>query len=144
MLEKSYNVSIRRMFDIDRESHSYFIEQLTNSPHLRSVLIKRFLKFVDKLKASEKTRKMFHLIKHDVRSVTGSNLRNIMTLVGKDSIESLNTFDADNITYADIEDENIWRVNLVQEITDIKFGEHYLDNFKRKELNIILRNICTT
>ena len=144
MLEKSYNVSIRRMLDIHRESHSYFIEQLTNSPRLRSLLVKRFLKFVDKLKASEKTRKMFQLIKHDVRSVTGRNLRNIMTLVGKDSIESLNQFDANNITYQDMDDENIWRVNLVREITDIKFGEYHLDNFKRKELNTMLKNICTT
>ena len=108
------------------------------------MLVKRFLKFVDKLKASEKTRKMFQLIKHDVRSVTGRNLRNIMTLVGKDSIESLNQFDANNITYQDMDDENIWRVNLVREITDIKFGEYHLDNFKRKELNTMLKNICTT
>ena len=67
-----------------------------------------------------------------------------MKLVDKDSIESLNQFDANNITYANIEDENVWRVNFVREITDIKFGENYLDNFKRKELNTILRNICTT
>ena len=141
MLEKIYNVSIHRMFDIPQESHCYFIEQLTNSPHLRSVLVKRFLKFVDKLKASEKTRKHFQLIKHDVRSVTGRNLRNIKTLVGKDSIESLNHLDANNITYQDIDDENIWRVNFAREITDIKFA---MDNFKRKELNTMLRNICTT
>ena len=63
MLEKSYNVSIRRMFDLPRETHSFYIEKITDSPHLRSVLIKRFLKFVDKLKASDKTRKMFELIK---------------------------------------------------------------------------------
>ena len=34
--------------------------------------------------------------------------------------------------------------NLVQEITDIKFGENFLDNFKRKELNVMLRNVCTS
>ena len=67
-----------------------------------------------------------------------------MTLVGKDSIESLNQFDANTITYANIEVKNVWRVNFVKEITDIKFGENYLDNFKRKELNTILRDICTT
>ena len=95
MLEKSYNVSVRRMFDIPRESSSYFIESLTECPHLRSVLVKRFLKFVDKLNGSEKTRKMLNLIKHDVRSVTGRNLRNIMDLVNTDSIDSLTSSDAE-------------------------------------------------
>ena len=39
MLEKSYNVSIRMMFDLPRETHCFYIEKITDSPHLRSVLI---------------------------------------------------------------------------------------------------------
>ena len=144
MLEKSYNVSVRRMFDLPRESSSYFIEGLTNCPHLRSVLVKRFLKFVGKLKESVKTRKMLNLIKHDVRSVTGRNLRNIMDLVNKDSIDSLTSSDADGIVYQETPENCHWKIGLVKEITDIKFGQCYLDSFKRKELNVILRNVCVT
>ena len=140
MLEKSYNVSVRRMFDLPRESSSYLIESLTDCPHL----VKRFLKFVDKLNESEKTRKMLNLIKHDVRSVTGRFLRNIMDLVNKDSIDSLTSSDADRIVYQETPENCHWKIGFVKEITDIKFGQCYLDSFKRKELNVILRNVCVT
>ena len=102
-----------------------------NSRECSKNVRKRFLKFVDKLKESGKTRKMFNLIKYDIRSVTGRNLRNIAILVNKDSIDVLNQYDADSISYQDIPVEHMWKVGLVREITDIKYGECFIDNFKR-------------
>ena len=132
------------MFDLPREAHSFYIEKITDSPHLRSVLIKRFLKFVDKLKASDKTRKMFELIKHDVRSVTGRNLNNIMRLVNKNSIDLLNHSDAESIIYQETPLEDMWKIDFVKEITGVKYGEYYVDSFKRKELNSILNVLCVS
>ena len=106
--------------------------------------MKRFLKFVDKLKASDKTRKMFELIKHDVRSVTGRNLSNIMRLVNKNSIDLLNHSDAESIIYQETQLEDLWKIDFVKEITGVKYGEYYVDSFKRQELNTILKDICVS
>ena len=42
MFEKSWNVSVRNMLKLDRQTHKYFIEPISNSPHLKSILVKRF------------------------------------------------------------------------------------------------------
>ena len=87
---------------------------------------------------------MFHLIKNDFQSVTGSNLRKIMLLVNKYNIEDLVPEDAMKIDYCVIEDENVWRIGFVNELTDVKFGESIVDGFTQEELDIILNHVCTT
>ena len=38
---KTWNTSIRKMFRLDRTSHRYFIEPVSNVPHIKISLIKR-------------------------------------------------------------------------------------------------------
>ena len=45
-LEKSWNVSVRRMFDLPRETHCYLIEGVSEQEHVRILLAKRFLNFI--------------------------------------------------------------------------------------------------
>ena len=63
---------------------------------------------------------MFELIKHDVRSVTGRNLNNIMRLVNKSSIDLLNHSDAESIIYQDTPLEDLWKIDFVKEIIGVK------------------------
>ena len=62
MPENTWNSSFRIMYDLPRNSHKYFVEAICGSPHLKSILIKRFLKFTDQIKNSKKTvlRNVFH------------------------------------------------------------------------------------
>ena len=53
-LEKSWNVSIRRMFNLPRETHCYLIESVSNQEHVRTLLAKRFLNFVQSIRTSKK------------------------------------------------------------------------------------------
>lgn len=62
-------------------------------------------------KSSKKLpKKLLKLIRNDVSSVTGSNLRNIMLVTGKSRIEDLEPEDACNIKYYPVEDENKWNL----------------------------------
>ena len=81
-LEKSWNISQRIMMDIPRNTHRYFLEPLTGTQHIHFSLYRRFLKFVNNIKNSKKStmRHMLSVIKHDCRSTTGRNLRNLMLL----------------------------------------------------------------
>ena len=134
------------MFDIPKESHRYFIESLTGQPHLRSTLIKRFLSFAQQIMKSPKIalKNIFNIVKYDTQSVTGYNLRRIMLLVNKNNISDLSPSDANTIEYEPVQLKDKWKVQLVKEITDIKFGEQVLENFPHDDLQKILDFICTT
>ena len=87
---------------------------------------------------------VFNIVKYDCQSVTGSNLRNIMLLAGKQNISDLVPEDATTIEYHEIPENQKWRLSLINEITDTKFGESQIEGFSRKELNIMLCDICTS
>ena len=146
MIEASYNQSFKIMYDLPRNSKRYFVECISESMHIKKVLIKRFLQFTKQILNSPKKaiKNVFNLIRKDCQSVTGSNLRNIMLLVQKTNVDDLVPDDASNVTYHEIPDCEAWRIGFVNEITDVKFGQASIDGFTRKELNVILKDICTS
>jgi hypothetical protein len=79
-LEKTWNVSIRRMFNLPRETHCYLIEELSDQEHVQTLLAKRFLNFINSIRKSKKhaLRSLLRVIEYDTLSVTGRNLRQIM------------------------------------------------------------------
>ena len=87
---------------------------------------------------------LFNIVKHDCRSVTGRNLLNIMILTDKPNIDTLVPNDAMSIKYNEIGEVDAWRIGFVNELTDVKFGEAFVDGFSRKELEEILRFVCVT
>ena len=81
---------------------------------------------------------------YDCFSVTGANLRQIVLLVGKSNIDDLEVLDADKVKYNVVPDNDHWRVNLVNEITEIKFGDLNVEGFTWNELQELLYEVCTT
>ena len=123
MFEKSWNVSVRNMFGLPLSTHRYFIEPISESLHLKAILIQRFLSFIGKIKKGKKN-KLKHILKivqKDTRSTTGNNLRQILLLTEHCYIEDLSPSDAQSITYKSIDDEdqwnnsfmNLWMQNMV-------------------------------
>ena len=132
------------MFDLPRDAHCYFIEPISEYVHLRSILIKRSLKFVEQLEKTKKSALKGDMIKEDCRSTTGSNLRKIMILLGKETTASLVNSDASGISYAPVPVSETWRINFVQELIEIKNGDYEVKGFSHDEINEILNDICTS
>ena len=80
---------------------------------------------------------------HDVRSVTGSNYRNIMLLLGKSSVDSVKYEDTAQLKYHLLDNEDLWKVNTIKEIIDIKSGVLDLPGFQMDEVEAIMNNLCT-
>ena len=101
MVENTWNVSVRLMLDVPRETHRYLIEPLSNTEHIKKVLIKRFLTFLDQIRKSDKTASKFLLetIYKDARSTTGANLRNILLRTNKTDVCQLVPNDAFDVHY---------------------------------------------
>ena len=121
------------------------MEPVSGTPHLKKTLCKRFLTFIESIKSSKKIalKNLFKVIKNDCRSTTGQNLLNIMLLVNKTDIDKLVPSDAMDIKYHEISEADAYKVNLVKELTDVKFGEAFVEGFSRKELDSILNHVCT-
>ena len=119
---------------------------MSNVPHIKSVLIKNFLSFIEQIKKSDKTvsKILLDTIKYDVNSVTGANLRKIKHLVNKNSIDELSPKDARSILYQPVPKDEEWRIGMVREIVDIRNQEASLQEFTWKELEYILEYVCTT
>ena len=82
--------------------------------------------------------------KHDVRSVTGKNFRNIMLLASKDRIEDVTKRDIDNIGYHKLEENEVWIVEAIEEIINVKSGLLDVPGFELEELEDILSYLCTS
>ena len=84
-LETSWNISLRILLGIPRNTHRYFIELLSGTPHIMLSLFKRFLNFISSIKNSPKgiLNNMLDLIKYDCQSTTGRNLRKLLLLTEK-------------------------------------------------------------
>ena len=84
-LENTYNLSLKIMWDIPRETHRYFIEHLSEHRHIKFILLKRFLRFLKQIEKSSKSaiKSLLSICKNDCRSITGKNLRKIMLMCDK-------------------------------------------------------------
>ena len=81
-----------------------------------------------------------NLVKADVRSVTGSNLRYIMLKSGKANIDEL--FESKiEIEYHKIDDQQVWKVGLVAEIVNALHDDKNV-GLEASELKDILNFIC--
>ena len=146
MLENTWNTSFRRMFDLPYQTHRYLVEPVSGQLHLKKLLIKRFLSFLKQIRKSSKIlpAQLLNIIQFDTRSVTGRNINRILLLTRKSKLEDVTKEDIENIEYAEISDENIWRVNLIKEITNKKFNQLEINGFSEDECEEILQYACVS
>ena len=145
-IESSYNRSVKVMMNLPFATHRSLIEPLTNEKHLRKILISRFLTFMEMITKSEKQKVkiLMEIAKKDVRSVTGSNYRNIMLLLGKYSVEDIDKLDADKIDYFSMDENDSWKVECIREIIKAKEGFFEIQGFNPEELDDMLNFLCTS
>ena len=91
MLEKSWYVSVRQMFGLPVKTHKFFIEPLSQSPHIKIVLLIRFFTFIEKVRKGG--------IKYDCQTTTGNNMRELMLLTKRIKIEFICKKDIFSIKY---------------------------------------------
>ena len=85
-LEGSWNRNAKVAFDLPFATHRYLVKHVVQCDHVKETLVKRFLSFIVQVKKSSKImpQHILNTIQHDVRSTTGSNLRNILLLSPKE------------------------------------------------------------
>lgn len=146
MLENTWNSSFRIMYELPVDTHRYFVESVSEATHARTLIRRRFLGFINQIEESQKSlpKQLLATIKYDTRSTTGKNLRRLMLVAGKSNISHLNKNDEQLRTYYKVLDENRWKVNLVKETVDVRFGCLQVENFSIDEIEEIQNFLCSS
>ena len=145
-LFKSWNVLIRQTYRVDRCTHKSLIENISDTPHLKTQLCCRFVKFALKILGSSKfsTRFLSNLLKDDNRTVFGRNLVKILKSCEKNVDEITSKDVRDKMRYWIISDEELWRQDICKEILSLKEGDLEVEGFFSAEIEEIFRYICTS
>ena len=139
-LEKTWNVSIRMMLSLPRNTHRYFLEPLSETHHIIKSICNRFLKFVSNIADGGKKvlRCVLDTVKNDVRPVTGKNLRYMKMRTKNFNEKELDVYDE---PYKLIPNEEIWRVAMAKEIIGARCGDISID-ISKEELDDIADFVC--
>ena len=144
-LYNTWNISIRKMFDLPYQTHRYYIEPLSERSHIKYSLLKRVITFANTLRNNKKDTviSVFLMMEKDTNSTIGKNLRKIMKLCGKRYVHEIRSTDIDKLTYNIVSEENKWTLNLVRELIDTKTGILTINEFSKEEINEMLHFTCT-
>ena len=138
---------MRMVFNLDMRTHKYLIEEISNQNHLQTSLFSRYFSFRKQLAESPKfvIRYLFRITENDNRTVTGQNMSYIQSKCRNIKINHKNDIKR-NCQYAEIPEEQLWRVSIVNEIVSSfsNNNSHKIDGFSEKELKDILKFICSS
>ena len=146
MLENSWNMSFRVMYDLPLQTHRYFVERISRKPHARSMIMKRFLRFCELILKSKKKalKTVFVIIRRNVNSVTGRNLRKLMFMTGKTDISELSSDDIINTEYKPVPIDEEWRIGMLEELMMVKHGERAIENFSKEEIEEMIEFVSSS
>jgi hypothetical protein len=101
---------------------------------------------MNKIKQSSKSvlRNLYSIAKSDVRTTTGSNLRNILLKTSLTSVDDLQPGMVKQLKYMEIKDRDMWSIPIIKEAMDIR-SENIdpPDGWARDEIDEILLLACT-
>ena len=110
---------------------------------MSKVLVKRYLSFIAKIESSSNValKKLLKLVKYNVWSITGSNLRKFMINSGMTQIDDLIPGRVD-VKYHPVAEDQEWRIPFVKELIDIKYDDLAVPGVTKTNLEQILNFLC--
>ena len=146
---KSWNVAMRNIMNVDRTTHRYMIEPLSQSLHPKVMLISRMIGFYKTNVNSSKfcVRFLVKLAEKDLRTALGRTLHyaavNCGISDGDYSRLSPGTVKK-KLKYATATEENLWKVLLACELKSLRDDDLTLNDFHDYEIEELLRYVCTS
>ena len=141
----AWNVAIRICFQVDRTTHRYFIEELSESMHPKVMMCSRYAGFHQTLLKCDKfsVRYLARLHEQDMRTVFGRTLRQIASECGGDFPVQKEDVKK-KMKYFAVPDHEVWRCSLVKELLKVRDNTSTLSDFSRAEVDDMLKFVCTS
>ena len=68
----------------------------------------------------------------------------IQLLTNRAKYDAVNYSDIDRIHYAELKEDDRWRIDIIKQMVDIQFGQNELENFSYEEISEILNYAWTS
>ena len=141
MVYNSWSTSVRKIFRLDRTTHRYFIEPVSNIPHLKTSLLVRFQKFANTLKNSRKVvvKSLHDILVKDCRSRLGKNKRMIELELHKS-----NCTDLSDVTFSPVPVHQKWKLSVARDLINAReAGKNNQLCWDKNEIEDTLKYVCT-
>ena len=135
---------MRNVLGIDRRSHRYLLDGLTEQVHPKVMLASRLVSFYKTQLRSPKFRLRFliHLAENDKRTVLGSNLDRIANEC-ECSIERLTPkIVKEKLKYVLVPEDQEWRAQLATELYAMRNDSSIIPGFSVNEIECMLEHVC--
>ena len=121
------------------EFENNFIEPLSGTTHVVTLIKRRFRRFIENIRKSKKEvlRCILKTVENDCRSNTG---RNIRRLDHEDMNEQMTPI-SDKYK---VSPNDKWKINFAREMIDIKSGKLYMNVLSREEIDDMIDYVCCT
>ena len=142
MMINTWSTSMRKMYRLDRRTHRYLLEPISEMEHLKSALMKRFLSFTEKLVNSPKiaVRNIYKILGSDCRSTTGANIRRISLEYDADPVKG--PLRSDIKVFIPTPEGEEWRSGIIKELIQIRDGQLSSIGWTDEELQETLTHLC--
>ena len=148
----SWNSLIRIIWKLPNTSHRYFLEEISESSHLKSILSQRYLGFMHSLIGSKKKclSELAKKLMFDQGSISGQNIDYIAKSAGYDRFSVMNESPrsvASAIKYAPVSHNSIWKVSFLKELLNVRDGDLCVGNeeegFSKEEIQQLINLVST-
>ena len=148
-LYSSWNVAIRMIFNLDRCTHRYLIEPLSQCLHPKVMIASRYVTFYQSLVNCNKlgVRFLARLNESDYITVLGSTLRQMRddcSLTGLGLGQLTAQLVKKKLVYYTVPDGEQGRIPLLQELLKLRQGHLKIDNLNSEEISNIIDHLCTS
>ena len=143
----SWNRMIRNIWNVPNTTHRYLIEIISNSNHIKLCIFKRYLTFINSLKTSKKKSlaSLANNASNDKHSITCQNLDYISNECNLDA-HNANPSEVLQSEYHEVPVDEVWRVEAIKELLEIRNGNLILgnDQFSKDDITDMIDLIATT
>ena len=146
-LIRSWNTTVKMIWELPFSTHKRFVESLTDVPHLENTLHSNYVGFINKLMSSEKSqvKVLCSHVKYNQTTKTGQNLYYLMQKYNKNDIEDLiqSKYAIKKTRIHELLEDEEWKPNMLEELSLAKKGLIELD-LAEDEIDDLIEAIATT
>ena len=145
---KCWNTSVKLVYGVPRSTYTYLVEGFfaSNFTSLRNQILSRYPGFFRKLlhSPSREVRFLAHLVQHDPRSVTCTNLRYLRRI---SSLEQAELYSSTRVRCAVpvlvVPEKESWRLGLLTQLM-VARSEKFFTNEDSKSKCAMLDSLCNS
>ena len=145
-LYRSWNVSVRNIFQVPYNTHRYLVQPLTDSSHPKTMLSSRFAKFMQSLVCSTKSSISYlaRLVRYDNRTLAGRTVsrlcRECKVDRGSLTVSTINKA----VRYFSVPEGELWRIDIMKELLNVKRGCLIIGDFDYLEIEQMINFLCVS